>query len=104
MPTRHADPITDCGTLPAPTKLMLQCLPAQHREIVVATYFRGLTTLEAAAMLGLTPAAAKDRLYHAMRDLSLMASISRPDHPGPYPGSARAAAAPSLPRHRRVSG
>lgn len=83
MPTRNADPITDCDTRQPPTTLMLQCLPAQHREIVVATYFRGRTTLEAARLLGLSPAAAKDRLYHAMRDLSLMVAVSRPDHAGP---------------------
>lgn len=86
MPTRHADPITACRTKQPPTTLMLQCLPAQHREIVVATYFHGRTTLEAARLLGLSPAAARDRLYHAMRDLSLMAAICRPDHAGPYPG------------------
>ncbi|WP_433375750.1 sigma factor-like helix-turn-helix DNA-binding protein [Actinoplanes sp. CA-142083] len=56
----------------SPTELMLQSLPAQHREILVATYFRRRTMGEAAQELGLAPAVAKARLYEAMRDLSLM--------------------------------
>jgi RNA polymerase sigma-70 factor (ECF subfamily) len=65
-------------------ELMLQNLPAQHREIIVATYFHHRTTDEAAWALGLAPAAATARLYEAMRDLSLMLAICRPDHAGPY--------------------
>jgi RNA polymerase sigma-70 factor (ECF subfamily) len=64
---------------------MLRNLPAQHLEIIVATYFRRRTTHEAAPLLGLTPAVAKARLYQAMRDLSLMVATSHPDHAGPYP-------------------
>jgi len=51
---------------------MLRSLPAQHREIIVATYFHKRTPSEAAHLLGLAPATAKARLYEAMRDLSLM--------------------------------
>lgn len=53
-------------------EVMLQRLPAQHREIIVATYYQGHSTREAAKRLGLTPAVAKARLYQAMRDLALM--------------------------------
>lgn len=63
-----------------PMELMLRTLPAQYREIIVATYFRHRTTREAAGALGLAPAAATARLYQAMRDLSLMlASPPIPD-------------------------
>jgi Sigma-70, region 4 len=86
MPTRHADPIADCHPGQPPPTLMLQCLPPQHREIVVATYFGRRTTRQAARLLGLSPAAAKERLYDAMRNLSLMVATCRPDHAGPYPG------------------
>ena len=72
MPTRHAEPIA------APIELMLRNLPDQHREILVATHFRGRTTREAARQLGLTPAVAKHRLYQAMRDLSEMVAASQP--------------------------
>jgi RNA polymerase sigma-70 factor (ECF subfamily) len=62
----------------APTELMLRNLPAQHREIIVATYFHRRTTREAAQLLGLAPEAAKARLYEAMRDLSLMVTMGEP--------------------------
>ena len=72
MPTTNADPIANGETRPHPMESMLRSLPAQHREIIVATYFRRRTTDEAARSLGLAPAVAKARLYEAMRDLSLM--------------------------------
>jgi len=65
-------------------ELMLRSLPAQHREIIVATYFRRRTTREAAEALGLAPAAATARLYEAMRDLSLMVAVRGPDRAGPH--------------------
>jgi RNA polymerase sigma-70 factor (ECF subfamily) len=52
-------------------------LSAQHREIIVATYFGGRTIREAAWVLGIAPAVAKARLYQAMRDLSGMAAAGR---------------------------
>ena len=70
--------------MPPTTEVMLRSLPPQHREIIVATYFRHRTTGEAATLLGLSPAAAKARLYDAMRDLSLMVATRRPEHAGPY--------------------
>jgi RNA polymerase sigma-70 factor (ECF subfamily) len=72
-------------------EVMLRNLPAQHREIIVATYLHRRTTCEAARVLGLAPAVAKARLYQAMRDLSLMVATSRPDHAGPYPADFSAA-------------
>ena len=71
-------PTTDADTIEArhpSMQLMLRNLPAQHREILVATYFRHRTTSEAAEHLGLAPEAAKARLYEAMRDLSLMVAV-----------------------------
>jgi DNA-directed RNA polymerase specialized sigma24 family protein len=72
MPTRHVFRIADRETQRPAMELMLRNLPDQHREIIVATYFRRRTTCEAARLLGLTPAAARYRLYQAMRDLSRM--------------------------------
>jgi DNA-directed RNA polymerase specialized sigma24 family protein len=82
MPTRNADTIGDRETQRPPVEMMLQSLPAQHREII-ATYFHRRTTSEAARLLGLSPDAAKARLYQAMRDLSAMAAAGWPDHAGP---------------------
>jgi RNA polymerase sigma-70 factor (ECF subfamily) len=72
MPTTEADTIED--RRPS-MQLMLRNLPAQHREIIVATYFHHRTTSEAADRLGLAPATAKARLYEAMRNLSLMVAL-----------------------------
>jgi DNA-directed RNA polymerase specialized sigma24 family protein len=84
MPTRHADPNADCEARRPPIELMLRNLPAQHREIIVATYFRRRTTREAARRLGLTPPAASARLYQAMASLSHLIA-ARPDiHRFPY--------------------
>jgi DNA-directed RNA polymerase specialized sigma24 family protein len=68
----------------SPMALMVR-LPTQHREIIVATYFSGRTTREAAWVLGLAPAVAKARLYQAMRDLSHMVAAGQPDHAGHKP-------------------
>lgn len=77
MPTTHAEPIGDRETPGPAVELMLRNLPAQHREIIVATYFQRRTTREAARLLGLTPAGASVRLYRAMRDLSAMVAAER---------------------------
>jgi DNA-directed RNA polymerase specialized sigma24 family protein len=78
MPTRPADPLGDRETRRPGMEAMLRNLPAQHREIIFATYFGKRTTGEAAALLGIAPAVAKARLYHAMRDLSaMMANTAR---------------------------
>jgi DNA-directed RNA polymerase specialized sigma24 family protein len=83
MPTRHADPVAGRKTQQHPMEMMLRHVPALHREIIVATYFRRQTTREAAWSLGLTPVVAKARLYAAMRELSLMIAIDRPSPAGP---------------------
>lgn len=81
MPTRHAEPLTAGETTRLSSmELMLRSLPAQDLEILVATYFRGRTTREAARELGLAPADATVRLYQAMRDLSRMVDALRPGH------------------------
>ena len=77
MPTRHARPLTAGQTRPPPMRLLLRSLPAQHQEIIMATYFQGRTTREAAWVLGLAPAVARIRLYRAMRDLSRMVATGR---------------------------
>jgi RNA polymerase sigma-70 factor (ECF subfamily) len=77
MPTTHAGPAAGTEAPRPSTEELLQRLPAQHREIIVATYFRRRTATEAARLLGLPPAAAKARLYAAMRDLSLMIEAGR---------------------------
>ncbi len=82
MRNRHAEPTAGYHT-PSSMKLMLQCLPVQYQEIIVATYFQGRTTSEAAQLLGLPPATAKARLFQAMSDLSLMLATRRPDHAAP---------------------
>jgi RNA polymerase sigma-70 factor (ECF subfamily) len=94
MLTRQAHPTAVEKTQRPPMELMVRSLSAQHREILVATYFRGRTAAEAAGVLGLTPAAATARLYQAMRDLSLMVDTRWPDHAGLQSAGAR-------PRHGR---
>ena len=74
----------DGETQRLPGEIMLQSLPAQHREIIIATYFRRQTTPDAAQQLGLAPGIAEARLYQAMRDLSDMVATGWPDH-APYP-------------------
>jgi DNA-directed RNA polymerase specialized sigma24 family protein len=82
MPNKHAEPVAS-GEKP-PMELMLQCLPVQHQEIIVATYFRGHTMREAANLLGLPPATAKARLFQAMSDLSLMLATRHPVRVGAH--------------------
>jgi DNA-directed RNA polymerase specialized sigma24 family protein len=83
MPTRHADPMGDLETQWPSVELMLGSLPAQHQEIIIATYFRHRTIREAARQLGLAPGTAKARLYEAMRDLSDMLATRWPGDAGP---------------------
>jgi hypothetical protein len=110
MPTRHAAPIEDCEFRPSEVELMLESLPAQHREIIIATYFRGWTTLEAARELGLTPHVARVRLYKAMRELSDMVAVDWPNQVRPDPaGSPNAGRSGSTeprngPWHRAATG
>ena len=86
MPTTLADPPGAREAQPLPGKMMLRSLPAQYREIVVATYFQRRTPREAAQLLGIPPEVAKARLYQAMRDLSAMVAAGWPEQ-APHPVS-----------------
>jgi DNA-directed RNA polymerase specialized sigma24 family protein len=72
-----------------PMDAVVRKLPAAHREILVATYFRRQTVEQVARQLGLTPAEAKFRLYHAMQEL---AAAVRATHPDPAGDTSRRAA------------
>jgi DNA-directed RNA polymerase specialized sigma24 family protein len=69
--------LTMCETRGLGMDVMLRGLPAQQREIIVATYFRGRSTGEAARLLGITPAEVKARIYQAMLELSDIAHADR---------------------------
>ena len=90
MVTRAADPVPDREAQRLRVELMLESLPPQHREIIIATYFCGRTPLETAQRLGLAPGTVKVRLYQAMRDLSDMLATRWPDH-APCPAARSAA-------------
>ena len=77
MLSEQAETLTVAGTRRSEMDLMLRSLSAEHREILIATYFQGRTTREAARELGLAPADARARLYQAMRGLSLMVALCR---------------------------
>ena len=83
MPTRHAEPIITCTAPQHSMENLLRNLPAQHREVILATFFRRRTTGEAALHLGLAPVVVKSRLYEAMRALSLTIATCRSDRAGP---------------------
>jgi DNA-directed RNA polymerase specialized sigma24 family protein len=76
MPIRHARSIGDRETRKPPVDFLLQSLPAEQREIIIATYFHRQTTREAARLLGLAPDVAKTLVYQAMCDLSAMVTIA----------------------------
>ena len=76
MPIRHARSIGDRETRKPPVDLLLRSLPAEQREIIIATFFLRRTTREAAQLLGLAPAEAKALVYQAMSDLSAMVIIA----------------------------
>ncbi len=49
----------------------LDSLSADHRAVIVETYFHGRTVADAAAVLGVPPGTVKSRCYYALRALKL---------------------------------
>jgi RNA polymerase sigma-70 factor (ECF subfamily) len=49
----------------------LDALSAEHRAVIVETYYRGRTVAEAAAVLGIPAGTVKSRSYYALRALKL---------------------------------
>ncbi|HVW80292.1 MAG TPA: sigma-70 family RNA polymerase sigma factor [Mycobacteriales bacterium] len=49
----------------------LTALSAEHRAVLVETYYRGRSVAEAAAVLGVPPGTVKSRAFYALRALKL---------------------------------
>jgi RNA polymerase sigma-70 factor (ECF subfamily) len=49
----------------------LDSLSAEHRAVIVETYYRGRTVAEAASVLGIPVGTVKSRCYYALRALKL---------------------------------
>jgi RNA polymerase sigma-70 factor (ECF subfamily) len=49
----------------------LESLSAEHRSVIVETYYRGRTVAQAADVLGIPPGTVKSRCYYALRALKL---------------------------------
>jgi RNA polymerase sigma-70 factor, ECF subfamily len=49
----------------------LESLSAEHRAVIVETYYHGRSVAEAAAVLGIPPGTVKSRCYYALRALKL---------------------------------
>jgi len=49
----------------------LDSLSAEHRAVIVETYYRGRSVAEAASVLGIPPGTVKSRCYYALRALKL---------------------------------
>ncbi len=49
----------------------LHSLSAEHRAVIVETYYRGRSVAEAASTLGIPPGTVKSRCYYALRALKL---------------------------------
>ncbi|MGA9346307.1 MAG: sigma-70 family RNA polymerase sigma factor [Nocardioidaceae bacterium] len=52
----------------------LTSLSAEHRAVIVETYYRGSSVAEAASRLGIPPGTVKSRAYYALRALRLALS------------------------------
>ncbi len=52
----------------------LASLSAEHRAVIVETYYRGSSVAEAASRLGIPPGTVKSRAYYALRALRLALS------------------------------
>jgi RNA polymerase sigma-70 factor, ECF subfamily len=50
----------------------MSSLSADHRQVLVETYYRGRSVAEAAAVLGVPPGTVKSRTYYALRALKLV--------------------------------
>jgi RNA polymerase sigma-70 factor, ECF subfamily len=80
--------LTDLGSLPAARddiermlvsltlRRALLSLSPEHRDVLIAVYYRGLTAREAAEMLGIPEGTVKSRTYYAQRAL---AAAIKPD-------------------------
>ncbi len=49
----------------------LHALSAEHRAVIVETYYRGRSVADAARVLGIPPGTVKSRCYYALRALKL---------------------------------
>ena len=49
----------------------LDALSQDHRAVIIETYYRGRTVVEAAGVLGIPPGTVKSRCYYALRALKL---------------------------------
>ena len=47
----------------------LRSLTADHREVIIETYYRDRSVAQAAERLGIPPGTVKSRLYHGLRNL-----------------------------------
>ena len=83
---RHrAKPSADRDILSYPIEAIVRALPPEHREILVATYFRRQTTRQAARHLDISPEEARRRVYHATRELTAAVVAARIDRPDELP-------------------
>ena len=83
---RHrAEPSAEQGVLAFPIEEILRDLPAAHREILIATYFRRQTTRQAARQLDITHEDARRLIYQATRELTAAVVAARHNRPDELP-------------------
>ena len=58
--------------MPAPGLTTLARLSADHRAVLIETYYRGRSVAEAAAVLHIPPGTVKSRAHYALRTLRLV--------------------------------